>query len=170
MLAIALGVLSGCGPDPVQGVCRGELGVEAGTAPYDEPETFVALQGEEMVTMVMGAQGGFHIWQSLRARGVESTCQVARRVERADGLVLFDNRPGDRFHLETGESYCELEQAQPSFVSACDAHDQDVFLEVEVDDGARIISDRVRVHVTCPPLGTDDGNGNDAGEVCLNDC
>ena len=164
---LALGVIGACSEDPPTGACPGDPFVEPGTAPYDDPETFVPLPDGDTVTLVYGGQGGFHIWQSLRAGGVGRSCHVARRIERAsDGAVLFDNAPGDRFDLVPGDGACLLEFAQPSFVCARDARDQDVFVEVGVDDGAATATGRVRARVACPPAGTDDGAGNDVGEIC----
>lgn len=160
MRALACALLSfcACSENGSGAGCAGDPSVEPGSAVYDDPEIFVPLEDSDEVTLVFGGQGGFHLWQSLRARGVAPRCNVGRRVERAaDGLVLFDNAPGDTFDLAASEGACLLPVAQPSFVSAADARDQDVFLEVSVDDGATTATGRVRVHVTCPPMGTEEG-------------
>ena len=150
--------------------CPGARSAEPGSAVYTDPESFVPLSDGDTVWLVFGGQGGFHVWHSLRAGGVERAATVVRHVERvADGLVLFDNAPGDRLDLVADDDACRLEYAQPSFVSNTDARDQDVFLEASVDDGSGPVTGRVRVHVVCPPPGTDDGSGNDVAEFCASD-
>jgi hypothetical protein len=163
---VAALTLLGCGSSAPE-VCPGEIAAEAGSAVYDDPSTFVPLADGDIVYLVFGPQGGTHVWQSLRASGIQPACRVVRHVERvADGMVLFDNGQGDRFDLVPDDAGCALEYAQPSFVCIDDARDQDVFLEVRVNDGQVMVSGSVRVHVACPPPGTMDDSGNDVGAIC----
>jgi hypothetical protein len=168
-LCLAL-AMAACSEESGGGPCPGDPVVEPTTASYDDPETLLALEEGESVSLVFGGQGGFHVWHALRARGVRGDVVVTRRLEReSDGHVLFDNAPGERLELVSDEDDCRMEYAQPSFVCAADARDQDVWMEASVDDGDEPIGGRVRVHVVCPPLGTDDGAGDDVGAVCRDD-
>lgn len=79
---------------------------------------FVSVEDGADVELVSGAQGGFHIWTSLRATGVAGDVfleREARLVE--DGTLILR---AQRMYLEVPEDamedWWEREQAAPSFM------------------------------------------------------
>lgn len=72
LTAVVFAVLAGCtGAEPV-----GEAVVELGTGEW----RFEPLADEQEVTLVMGSQGGYHVWVSVRAEGIDPD-DVTFRVE-----------------------------------------------------------------------------------------
>jgi hypothetical protein len=62
-----LGVLAACGSDGA-GSAAGEASVVLGTGEAE----FETMDGEPVITLVHGAQGGFHVWASFLAYGFEA--------------------------------------------------------------------------------------------------
>ncbi len=75
----ALGLLSAC--DPGTQPLSGERALEVGTGTW----RFEPLEDGQQVDMVRGAQGGWHVWVSLRASG----------VEEGEGMMTLTLQPAD---------------------------------------------------------------------------
>ncbi|MEC7525636.1 MAG: hypothetical protein VYE22_37485 [Myxococcota bacterium] len=97
-------------------------------------DAFEPLAEGQPLPMVPGAQGGFHLWLSVRAGRARAITLIAAPVEAGrprQDLRLGEGAPrvGIPFVLSSPECFV----------------DRDVQLELEVDDGAAILRDRVRV-------------------------
>ena len=73
---VTLAALSGCGED----VGSGDASLALGTGSW----RYEALEDGDTVELVRGAQGGWHVWLSVRTRGIDERQVVQARVQPAD--------------------------------------------------------------------------------------
>jgi hypothetical protein len=70
LLAVAfLGTCSGCGTEPKEERRAGNAVAELGTG----EASFELLEDGQLVPLIAGSQGGFHVWMSFRAYGFLGT-------------------------------------------------------------------------------------------------
>jgi hypothetical protein len=114
--------------------------VALGGSPAPDGSGFVALAGD--VSLIPGAQGGFHVWTKYRVTGaVAEMVDVAYTIHRAsdDRLILSAQRqqelgpPGDA-------GYWELPTAMPAFMCpsplGVQVHDLPMRFEIQLSDPA----------------------------------
>jgi len=134
-LGLSLG-LGGCGddprpPEPVQ-VTLG------GAAP--DGSGFLPLQGD--VTLIPGAQGGFHVWLKYRTVGMTpGPARVEHTARRAsDGRLILTSMRTQDIGPPSPDGYWELPVAIPAFMCPApigvQVRDERVIYRVVVEDMA----------------------------------
>ncbi|MFO0595895.1 MAG: hypothetical protein U0228_11335 [Myxococcaceae bacterium] len=113
--------LAACGPTPPK-PCA--VAITPGTA--DDNLVFVPVTEGQDVTVHMGPQGGFHVYGSIQATGVNRTGKLTMQLMRADGTGLSGLRS---FDLAT----ITLEDVPCGWGRTADA----LFLDVMTIDQAR---------------------------------
>jgi hypothetical protein len=158
LASLALSVV-GCGtgnmvqPPPPDGGMALTLGQLDGTG------AFVALADGTDVTLVEGAQGGFHVWMDFQAPEAPPADAVMLRtahrlsdgalILRTSGLVMPPNAPG-------GAGTFELPSMVPMFMCpspvGISVIDTPVSFEIEIQDGAGASLGAGSVHLVahCP--------------------
>jgi hypothetical protein len=122
-LALPLLLASGCGAaadtgrgDADAGLL-GDIELVAGNAAADG-SGFVAKQDGDDASLVSGAQGGFHVWISLRLHGAAGTFYAVHEARRVsdETLVLRGNRIVLDIPAQSGEDWWESPFASPAFL------------------------------------------------------
>jgi hypothetical protein len=131
---------------------------------------FVAIADGDEVELVAGAQGGFHIWTTLRATGVAGPVYLQREARRVDDgtLILRAQQLYLEVPLEAMEVWWQRDEASPSFMCptpiGVKVFDVEITLSAQLtdEDGAVLAEDEITVTPRCP-----DG---DQHEFCLRIC
>jgi hypothetical protein len=142
---------TGCGAEAAPPV------VEAGSAPMDGTGFLPVADGTE-VTLIPGAQSGFHVWLSVRVRGMSGPLMIERSARRQrDGVLVFR---GLAQRLEVPETalddWWESPLASPAFMCpspiGIQVFDEALVFEVRILDmeGALLAEDTLVLIAHCP--------------------
>ncbi len=117
MRALALLLVVGCGPVQYPGPAEATLGTGY--------TAFVPIADGDSVPIVMGLQGGYHVWGSVRARWLDPsqvhlhftitrTSDGARQAERDDNIALDGGGDGLDWgqHLGSAVIFTDVAQAR----------------------------------------------------------
>jgi hypothetical protein len=167
MSATARGVLllcaaaAGCGPGGSLGAVPLAATLTLGTVAdrFDPDSAFVPLSDGEDVTLVWGAQGGFHVWMKFRASGGPAELTMRKTAYRdSDGkLVLKTFGSAVSIGTPGATGVWELPEATPMFMCPSPIGirviDTRIRYEIELDDasGAAVARGRVTLEPHCPP-------------------
>jgi hypothetical protein len=131
---------------------------------------FVSVEDGADVELVSGAQGGFHMWTSLRAMGVAGEVYLQREARRVDDGTLILR--AQRLYLEIPddamEDWWERSDAAPSFMCpspiGVQVYDVEIALTATLtDDDGEILAEDHKVMVPRCPTG-------EQREFCENIC
>lgn len=93
-LALALAASAAMGCTDETGLMPGAPEVALGSAAPEQAMHFLEIDDGTDVTLVPGAQGGFHVWLGMRLRGVAGPVQVEREARRvSDDALVFRGLP-----------------------------------------------------------------------------
>ena len=138
------------GPDPT-----GELHLGGAE---DSGTGFVELEDGADATLVAGAQGGYHVWTSLRARSMKGELRIEREARRvADGVLVLSVPVQELFVPdEAMEDWWQEPDPWPNFMCptpvGIQVYDQEVEFTVQVRtvDGALVGEDHISLVPRCP--------------------
>jgi hypothetical protein len=119
----ALLLASGCGAADDRGAgepdagLSGDIELVAGNAAADGAG-FVAKADGDDADLISGAQGGFHVWISIRLHGAAGTYYAVHEARRVtdDVLVLRGNRIVLDIPAQSGDDWWESPSASPAFL------------------------------------------------------
>jgi hypothetical protein len=105
---------TGCGGEGGQ---AGEAIIEAGTSGADGTG-YVASEDGTDVSLVPGAQSGFHVWLNVRVRGIAGELMIERAARRQrDGALVFRGLPQRLEVPDTAlDAWWESPVASPAFM------------------------------------------------------
>lgn len=141
------------GPDG--GVVAGELALGGAS---DDGNGFVALDDGDDVTLIGGAQGGFHLWTGFKMRGMMGEVRIEREARRMSDDALVLRAPTQVLEVpeDAMEAWWERPEAVPSFMCPAPVgirvYDEPLRLYVEVadEDGVVMATDELVVIPRCP--------------------
>lgn len=130
-IGIGMALMAGCAADPGEGGpdagpdagpgaeldAGSSAEVEAGSA-GDDGAGFLAVADGTDVTLIPGAQSGFHVWLHMRIRGVSGRLTVERSARRQrDGALVFRGLP-QRVEVPGAalDGWWEAPTASPAFM------------------------------------------------------
>jgi hypothetical protein len=164
LASCALLILAGCGPDPCASPAGDPTLVIGGASSTDLSfETFVAGDPRELV---LGPQGGMHVWLHARISGIcPDTAVLERRVvDDASGAVYQFGRGPVDFVASAEPNVFEL--TEPLAMILCpEAPGRPVlgqrlrFVTMVIDDQSRTASAELAFVATCPA-------GVDCAAIC----
>lgn len=133
--ALAVLVFAACGGGPGEekpdGAVYGPLTIGGG--PDDGSAGFVPLTEGQDVTLVPGAQGGFHVYLNVRVEaksmGEDQTLYIDRKARRVDTNELVSQNRQLMMFTETSSSGAMFETVKPMLMFLCPAP-----LGIRVDD------------------------------------
>lgn len=163
-LACAIGLaLAACGGggDP-------PAGPDAGAEPAgelllggaeQEGTGFRFLEDGADAPLVAGAQGGYHVWTGLRARGMRGELRVTREARRVADRVLVLSVPVQELMVpdEAMEDWWQEPEAWPNFMCptpvGIQVYDQAIEFTVQVstEEGDLVGEDHIILVPRCPP-------------------
>jgi hypothetical protein len=119
---------------------------------------FIAVTDGAEVELVGGAQGGFHLWTTLRTTGVAGVLTLQREARRVDdGTLILRAQP---MRLEVPElameQWWQRDEASPSFMCPSPVGVTVFDVEIELtaqladEDGLVVARDRVVLVPRCP--------------------
>jgi hypothetical protein len=129
---------SGCGGDP-QPPQPHPANIALGTAALDG-SGYLPLSGD--VTLVEGAQGGFHVWLKFRVQGMPPATVIAKHTARrkADGVLVSQGMRSIDVGGASADGYWETPLAAPTFLCPTPigvvVRDQTLVFRVELHDDA----------------------------------
>ena len=77
---------SACVEEDEEIIPKGNTSVITGTSYFDGSGHLTIQEGQD-VTLVPGAQGGFHVWLSIRIKGVDGPVYI----DRQEIIILLSN-------------------------------------------------------------------------------
>jgi hypothetical protein len=119
---------------------------------------FVDLIDGADAALIAGAQGGYHVWTSLRARGIEGELRIEREARRMSDGVLVLKVPVQELLVpgEAMEDWWQQPDAWANFMCpspvGIQVYDQEVQFTVQVTtvDGDFLAEDRIILVPRCP--------------------
>lgn len=153
---------SGGGPDgaPDPGSDAAPSGVSLALGGADIDGTgFVPIQDGADVTMVEGAQGGFHVWTGMRFKGASGRLQLVREARRTadDALILRAPVQVIDVPAEAEGAWWQDPTAQPSFMCpspiGIQVYDQEIDIHgtLYAPDGTTVLAeDDIILVPRCP--------------------
>lgn len=167
-LAIAAVLAAGCaGSDPDPAGPDG--GGETDAAPEPTGELllggaedggtgFVELADGADAALIAGAQGGYHVWTSLRARRMKGELRIEREARRVDDGVLVLSVPTQELIVpdEAMEDWWQEPAAWPNFMCpspvGIQVYDRAIEFTVQVHtvDGELVGEDHITLVPRCP--------------------
>ena len=167
--ALAAGAAGCAGSDPGGGGTDGGGGgeVDAGGEPTgdlllggaeDSGTGFVDLADGADAALVAGAQGGYHVWTSLRARRMKGELRIEREARRVSDGVLVLSVPVQELFVpdEAMEDWWQEPDAWPNFMCptpiGIQVYDQAIEFTtwVHTIDGALVGRDSITLVPRCP--------------------
>lgn len=155
-VALAAGGAAGClGSDPPE---PGQVEVQAGSAAPDDGLGFLEVEDGTPVTLVPGAQGGFHVWLGMRVHGISGRVTVERAARRAsDQALVFRGLPqGLEIPEEALDGWWDSPVAAPAFMCpspiGIQVFDEALIFEVRLldDDDQPLAEDQLILIPGCP--------------------
>lgn len=119
---------------------------------------FVELADGADAPLIAGAQGGYHVWTGLQARGMKGELRIEREARRVADGVLVLSVPVRELLVpdEAMEEWWQEPDAWPNFMCpspiGIQVHDQEIEFAVEVrtEDGALVGEDHITLVPRCP--------------------
>lgn len=132
--------------------------VELGSGQPEQQVHFIEIADGTDVTLVPGAQGGFHVWLGMRMRGIAGAIQVEREARRvADDALVFRGLPQTiEVPEEALDTWWDSPQVAPAFMCPSPigirVFDEELVFTVFVRDAdAQIIAmDQIVMVPHCP--------------------
>jgi hypothetical protein len=120
--------------------------------------SFVTLADGTDVTLVEGAQGGFHVWMKFRAHGVAAGPVTMHRTANrlSDDQLVLKTQGTTTMGAPDAEGWWELPAQMPMFMCpspvGLSVIDQPIVYRIELDDasGAALASGEVTLVPHCP--------------------
>jgi hypothetical protein len=123
---------------------------------------FAPLAAGQDVTLVEGAQGGFHVWMKYRARGMSAQpTELERTAHRAsDGVVVLRTMSVADVGAPDADGWFESPDALPMFMCptpiGISIVDQPITFELRfVDAGQTVVEQSIELVPRCPDAGRD---------------
>lgn len=173
-LACACLAATGCGDGgPVTVDAGPPAEIEAGTSGADG-NGYVATTDGTDVSLVPGAQSGFHVWLNVRVRGIAGELAIERAARRqSDGVLVFRGLP-QRFEVPDAalDDWWESPVAAPAFMCpspiGIQVFDEALVFEVrlldpEAEEGASPLAEDTLVLIPHCPAG-------EQAEFCVSIC
>jgi hypothetical protein len=166
-VALWLGLIAtGCGDAPGAvapdaGIDAGPVEIEAGTA-GDNGIGYAATEDGTDVSLVPGAQSGFHVWLNVRVHGIAGELMIERAARRQrDGVLVFRGLPQRLEVPDTAlDDWWESPAASPAFMCpspiGIQVFDEALVFEVRLLDpeaaegGAPLAEDTLVLIPHCP--------------------
>jgi hypothetical protein len=119
---------------------------------------FVELADGADAQLMWGAQGGYHVWTGLRARGVAGELRIEREARRMSDGVLVLLAPTQVIEVpdEAMEDWWQQPDAWPNFMCpspvGIQVYDQEVRFTVQLtdDEGGLLAEDQIILVPRCP--------------------
>lgn len=119
---------------------------------------FVALEDGADAPLIAGAQGGYHVYTGLRARGMKGELRIEREARRVSDEVLVLSVPVRELLIpdEAMEVWWQEPEAWPNFMCpspiGIQVYDQEVEFAVQVRtvDGELVGEDTITLVPRCP--------------------
>lgn len=164
--SVALLAVLGCAAESPENF-EGEI--VAGSAGLDGTG-FVAVADGTDVELIPGSQGGFHVWLSVRIRGLSGKIYFSRTARRVrDNQLVFRGLP---LAIELPEDalgeWWESPNASPAFMCpspiGVQVFDEELIFQVEIrdDDDLLLATDALILVPHCPQ--------GDLGDFCYEIC
>ena len=150
LVGLALGGCEGAPPEPPH-----PAAISLGTATLDG-SGYAPLAGD--VTLVEGAQGGFHVWLKFRVQGMTPASVTAKHTARrkSDGALVSQGMRILDVGAASGEGWWETPLAAPTFLCPTPVgiaiRDQTLIFRVELRDetGALLGEGETEATPRCP--------------------
>lgn len=148
----------------------GDVVLVAGSAMTDGTG-FVPVADGEVVPLISGAQGGFHVWVNVQVEGTMGAVTLERegRLDDTDQLVLAASRSSLEIPADAMVAPWDAPDAAPSFMCptpvGLSVIDQPIRFRVRLLDelDAILAEDTIVVRPTCP---TTEGLADFCQDIC----